>query len=70
MPLENYLGHPLDGQDHLIQTCVTENDTGHQQPKNYSTFLNFMAIYMISLTLLFLVFFNTELKRTKADQRK
>lgn len=68
MMAENYLAGPLSGEDLLIQTCAADNETVHQQPKDYSMYLNVLSIYFISLTILVLTFFHTELKRTKADQ--
>ena len=68
MAIENCFGGPLSAEDLLIQTCSAHDDSCHQQPKDYSTFLNFMTIFLITLTLMFLIFFNTELKRSIADQ--
>ncbi len=50
-----------------IQTCVEPGDHGHQQPKDYGSYLNFITCYMCVLILVFAVFFRTEMKRTKAD---
>ena len=68
MQAENMLGTPLDQEAMAIQTCVAEGDLGHQQPKDYSSYLNFVTIYMSVLILIFIGFFNTEMKRTNADK--
>ena len=49
MEVENYFGSPLTEEEMQIQSCVADpNDAhGHQQPKDYSAYLNFVAIYMV-----------------------
>ena len=66
MVIENYMGTSLVNND--IQTCVKPGDTGHQQPKDYSSYLNFIAVYIGLTQLLFILFFDTEMKRSKADE--
>ena len=69
MMVENALGTPLSEEQMSIQTCITEDDHGgHQQPKDYSTYLYFISGYMSVLIIVFIIFFKTELKRTKADE--
>lgn len=67
MEVENYLGTPLTDEEMLIQTCVSPDDHGHAQPKHYGSYLNFLAIYTIIISLIFMVFFRTDMKRTLAD---
>ena len=58
MIVENPLGYPLTDEEMKIQTCVAEGDHGHQQPKDYSSYLNFVTIYMLVLCALFMLCFN------------
>ena len=67
MEIENHVGSPLNEEEMKIQTCVAQDDLGHQQPKDYSTYLNFITVYMLVLSCLFLLCFSTEMKRTNAD---
>ena len=68
MEVENYLGIPMtDPEDLKIQTCVAQGDLGHQQPMDYSMYLNVVTGYMLCLCLLFMLGFRTEMHRTKAD---
>ena len=67
MEVENFLGKPLSDDEMLIQSCVDPNDPGHQQPKDYSTYLYVINAYMIFFIVLFILFFKTEMKRTIAD---
>ena len=49
MQVENYFGSPLTEEEMQIQSCVDVSNGdahGHQQPKDYSAYLNFVAIYM------------------------
>ncbi len=65
--MENSLGTPLSDEDMLVQTCVEPGETGHQQPKDYASYLNFITCYMVAMTLLFVVAFRSDMKRTRAD---
>jgi FLVCR family MFS transporter 7 len=67
MELENHISSDLSKEKMEIQTCVDPSDHGHQQPKDYSNYLNFITVYMLLLGLLFMLFFKTEMKRTNAD---
>ena len=67
MEMENHISFDLSDDLMEIQTCVAEGDHGHQQPKDYSAYLNFITVYMLLLGLLFMIFFKTEMKRTNAD---
>ena len=73
MMVENSFGSPLSPEEMLIQSCVEVSadgvpDHGHQQPKDYSTYLYFITVYMSSLVIIFICFFKTEMKRTEADK--
>ena len=67
MEMENHISSDLDDEKMEIQTCVSKDDHGHQQPKDYSAYLNFITVYMLLLGLLFMLFFKTEMKRSNAD---
>lgn len=68
MMIENHVGTPLSDEDMKIQTCVDAGDVGHQQPKDYSNYLNFITVYMLLLSALFMICFKTEMKRSNADE--
>ena len=68
MEMENHISSDLDDEKMEIQTCVSKDDHGHQQPKDYSAYLNFITVYMLLLGLLFMLFFKTEMKRSNADE--
>ena len=71
MQFENYFGTDLSDEEMKIQTCIALNDDlghGHQTPKDYSNYLNFITIYMMLLSALFMIFFKTDMKRSKADE--
>ena len=68
MQMENALGSPLTEDEMKIQSCVEPGDHGHQQPKNYTDFLYFITGYMCFSIVIFIGFFKTEMKRTKADE--
>ena len=71
MQFENYFGAELSEEEMKIQTCIDLNDDlqhGHQNPKDYSNYLNFITIYMMLLSALFMIFFKTDMKRSKADE--
>ena len=71
MGVENHMGKPFspDSPEMKTQICVVSNDTeDHLMPKDYSSYLNFITVYMVSLSALFLFCFRTEMKRTNADE--
>ena len=71
MFLENIMGWPLQTPEELeVQVCVAPGDTGHQQPKDHSSYIYFFCSYMAFATIVFGVFFKTKLKRTLIDQGK
>ena len=63
--VEGYLGPPLSDEDMEIQTCIEPGEAGHEQPKDYSNYLNFITGYMTFFILVFIFFFRTEMKRCK-----
>ena len=49
-------------------TSNATSEYGKLYPKDHSTFIYFSTGYMISITYLFALLFNTKLKRTMADE--
>ena len=49
-------------------TSNATSEHGKLQPKDHSTFIYFSTGYMICMTYLFSLLFNTKLKRTMADE--
>jgi len=73
MFLENVLSGPLDAEAIKIQVCTktgSEGDDGHghQEARDYSSYLNFLAIFVWSIFALFAFCFQTEMKRSNADK--
>ena len=75
MLIENVMGDPLTKEEMEVQVCIPKNSNGTYtisegvlEPMNHSTFIYFATGYMFFMTLLFGLFFNTNLKRTMADQ--
>ncbi len=68
--MENSFGRPLSEEEMLIQTCVEPGDEGHQQPKDYTSYLAFITAYMGFFIMVFVLFFKTELHRTNADSAR
>jgi len=76
MFMENTLSSPLFGEEAMeIQTCKPHGTAGHesdglhhQEPRDHSSYLNFLAIYIWVTFALFAFFFKTEMKRTNADK--
>ena len=48
---------------------VQDGITSKLETKDHGTYIDFITLYMASVTALFIIFFKTELKRTKAEQR-
>ena len=67
MLLENLLNDPLDPEAMEIQTCTKEGHQ-HQDPRDYSKYLNFLAVFVWVMFAIFVVFFKTEMKRSNADK--
>ena len=67
MEIENHFEFQLNEEEFLAQTCVSDNDLGHQQPKDFSYYLYFITIYMTFLSCIFIVFFQTDLERRNID---
>ena len=57
MGLENFLHADLDNEALKRQTCVSKDDDmsrGHQEPRDYSSYLNALAIYWYRYINIFL----------------
>ena len=68
MTFKNLMGSPLTQSQMEVQTCVIDPHDGHEQLTDYSDYLNFITVYLILFTLLFVIFFKTEMKRSNADE--
>ena len=64
MLVENFFDWPLSEREKSVQTCNHGGDGG-LEAKNFTSYLVFINAYMICLILLFLVFFNTDFKRSQ-----
>ena len=64
MIAENFFDMPLNEREENVQTC-NHSGEGGLQAKNFTNYLVFINAYMICLILLFLMFFNTDFKRSQ-----
>ena len=64
MVVENFFDWPLNEREKSVQTCNHGGDGG-LEAKNFTNYLIFINAYMICLILLFLMFFNTDFKRSQ-----
>ena len=64
MIAENFFDVPLNEREENVQTC-NHSGEGGLQAKNFTNYLVFINAYMICLILLFLMFFNTDFKRSQ-----
>ena len=51
-----------------VTMTVQDDITLKLEAKDHGTYIDFITVYMASVTALFMIFFKTELKRTKAEQ--
>ena len=51
-----------------VTMTVQDGITLKLEAKDHGTYIDVITIYMASVTALFMIFFKTELKRTKAKQ--
>ena len=51
-----------------VTMTVQDGITLKLEAKDHGTYIDVITIYMASVTALFMIFFKTELKRTKAEQ--
>ena len=51
-----------------VTETVQDGVTLKMEAKDHGTYIDVITIYMASVTALFMIFFKTELKRTKAEQ--
>ena len=51
----------------LFTSGAAHNMEGKLEPKDYTTYLLFVVVYLIILVLIYLFFFKTELRRTNAN---
>ena len=67
MGAENVLYKPLSEAEMKKQTCSPPGDTSHEQAKDYSPYAIFITVYAAIFAILYIVFFNPEMKRSNAD---
>ena len=68
MAIENILYRPLSEAELEKQTCADKEDTSHELAKDYLPYSVFVTVYMTAFVLLFTLFFQPEMKRSKADK--
>ena len=51
-----------------VTKTLQDGVTLKTEAKDHGTYIDVITIYMASVTALFMIFFKTELKRTKAEQ--
>ena len=51
-----------------VTMTVLDGITLKLEAKDHGTYIDVITVYMASVTALFMIFFKTELKRTKAEQ--
>ena len=51
----------------MFTSVAAHNMEGKLEPKDYTTYLLFVVVYLIILVLIYLFFFKTELRRTNAN---
>ena len=52
----------------LSPTSTPDDELMKSEAKYYGTYLDFFTVYMVTLSVLFMIFFKTEMKRTNADK--
>ena len=68
MALEHILYWPLSEVDMKKQTCSEKDDTAHEQAKDYLPYSVCVTVYGMAFIALYVIFFNPEMKRSKADK--
>ena len=68
MAMERILYRPLSEDEMEIQVCADKEDTAHEQAKDYLPYTLFVQAYSMSFTILYILFFYPEMKRSKVDR--
>eukprot|EP00096_Caligus_rogercresseyi_P007109 TRINITY_DN2459_c0_g1_i1.p1 TRINITY_DN2459_c0_g1~~TRINITY_DN2459_c0_g1_i1.p1 ORF type:complete len:493 (+),score=163.32 TRINITY_DN2459_c0_g1_i1:15-1493(+) len=68
MAVENFMGGALSPEEMELQSCTLHGDAGHQQPKDYTSYLIFITLYMGFFVGIFVLLFKTELRRQIEDE--
>ena len=50
-----------------ILVNLSPTSTPDDASKDYGTYLDFITVYMFTLSVIFMIFFKSEMKRTNAD---
>ena len=67
MSTENFLYSPLSDEEMDQQTCSDKQDWSHETARNYTPYLIFITTCITVFTVLYCLFFNPEMRRSKAD---
>ena len=51
----------------IILINLSPTSTPDDASKDYGTYLDFITVYMFTLSVIFMIFFKSEMKRTNAD---
>ena len=68
MAFENIIYSHLSEDELALQTCSEKDDSSHEQAKNYLPYSIFIASWMAISGFFYLILFNPEMKRSKADK--
>lgn len=68
MALERVLYRPLSEAEMEIQICADKEDRAHEQAKDYLPYTIFVQAYSMLFSLLYIIFFYPEMKRSKVDR--
>ena len=67
MVVENILYRQMSEAELEKQTCAEKEDTSHEVAKDYFPYSVFVAVYSAAFVLLFVLFFDPEMKRSNVD---
>ena len=68
MAFENIIYSHLSEDEMALQTCSEKYDSSHEQAKDYLPYSIFIASWMAISGSFYVLLFNPELKRSKADK--
>ena len=68
MAFENIIYSHLSEDEMALQTCSEKDDRSHEQAKDYLPYSVFIASWMAMSGCLYVLLYNPEMKRSKADK--
>ena len=68
MAFENIIYSHLSEDEMALQTCSENDDSSHEQAKNYLPYSIFIASWMAMTGCFYVLLYNPEMKRSKADK--